>query len=837
MKFCEPAIINQYDILLCGHIHEGSSWSNTNMYGNIFISIAPSNWTCNLRSDSRQYSNGYSLIDYDDSNDKIFCHSRRYNHIGRSFDPNTDLGDEEGIIEYQLPKTGDKKLSEYRYKICDKIINMHKEEINEHLLSSNSQIDAPKDIDELYVEPRISKHDKIDIDIKNRKIDEISSEEIYNSDKNFIIFGEIESGKTLLLDKLVIEYCKKVIKLNKIPIYLNYNDLGNKRIEQVINNYLGIGIKEVTPLLKQHKIVLLIDNLVYIKSRKLLKLIDFIDKNNIQIIATSKTTLQGKVDPQLFSYKLFSQSKVLFLELFNSKQIKQLVEKWFVNDIEYDYPKKVKNVVNTLLALNLPRTPLAISMFLWVMEHQENLKPKNHAAMLQNFIEKLFEKTSIIDVYSHDFDYTNKIVLLTDVAYEMYTKDEENYSMPLLDLTVLIQENLILKKFDFDYQEVLNDFIYRGIISIENKNNIKYARFRYNCFFTYLLMNKMDIDPEFFEFVMSEENYLNFAHEIDYFTALKRTRSDLLITIFTRLKNVFKERIDAIVQTEFGFDSLHKEGENNLLVDLVGEDFVTIMDDNKPRDEQVDNIIDDMNDNAFAEIEIASDSDKYIIKKPDKLTDFQKIDNILYLASKILKNTEEIKIKDLKYDCYVDLIKCSMCYNSLYTERLEQQYKANTLEKQNIGLIKLQQKCAPILNEMALYILMGTVKLKTVIKEKIEKDIINNNISDYEKFTSIFLYADMHAEDSIQYIKRFIKNLKQPYIKDMIMLKLIYYYVFNSKTKERDKIYTDIIADLLKRSSKNGRNNKNEITTFDKGNAIEALKQMKSETIESNKFT
>lgn len=824
-KYCEPAIKNTYDLLMLGHVHEGSNSFQTDMYGNIFISTAPSNWTSNLRSDSREYANGYSIIDYDLDNEKVVIHSRRYNHKKRGYDPNTDIGDSVGIKEYNIPTPEEKKNLKYSQYLCDKLFQMHKEDMNQHLLSYSNQIDAPKDIEELFVNPRLRDRKNLDVSNPNDKI--LTINEIYESDKNFIIFGQKESGKTLLLDKLVIEYIRNIDGLSKIPVYINYNDIGNKRIEQMINNYLGIGIKDVKTILENHKLVILIDDLVYTKSRKLLNLIDFIEKNNVQVIICSNTTLQGDVDPEILSYKIFSQFAIVFLEPFNSKQIKELAQKWFYNDKEYEKPNKVKKIVNTLISLNLPRTPLAISMFLWILNQQDNNKPKNYAAMLQNFIEKLFEKTSVIDVFSQDFDYTNKLILLTEIAYEMYNKNEDNYRMQYIELINFIQDYLIKKKFEFNYQEVLDDFIYRGILVTEFIDSIQYVFFRYNCFFSYMLMNKMDIDPDFLEFALFEDNYLKFVQEIDYFTALKRTRSDILITVFNKLNNVYSEKLLKLKNENFDFDLIGKNLEDMLIVDSIDADIIDNI-NNKPTDNQVDEIVDTINDQTFDEI--ASDKQANIKRKSHEITHFQKMDRILYLSSKLLKNTEETIINNLKYDSYVQIVKCLMYYYKEYFEYISIHAKIN---EENFDLSEIYIKFAPLITQVTLYYTMGTSKLKTIIREKIIHDMTNSNISDYERFVSIFLYADMQGTDFLSYISEFMKSLKHRYIKDMILVKLMYYYTFYSKNKESDKLYVNKIIELLKDSSKTSKKGNHTVSKFDKGGTMNELKKIKEDTLNS----
>jgi predicted MPP superfamily phosphohydrolase len=99
----EKFLFKDYNLLFCGHVHKGSVWTKSGMYGNLFVSMAPANWYYNIRSTDRINANGYSIIDYDIENMQVINHSRRYIH-GKGYDPNTDLGDEQGKLTFQIPR-------------------------------------------------------------------------------------------------------------------------------------------------------------------------------------------------------------------------------------------------------------------------------------------------------------------------------------------------------------------------------------------------------------------------------------------------------------------------------------------------------------------------------------------------------------------------------------------------------------------------------------------------------------------------------------------------------------------------------------------------------------
>ena len=142
-----------------------------------------------------------------------------------------------------------------------------------------------------------------------------------------------------------------------------------------------------------------------------------------------------------------------------------------------------------------------------------------------------------------------------------------------------------------------------------------------------------------------------------------------------------------------------------------------------------------INDQTFEEI--ASDKQVNIKNKSNDVSELQKMDRILYLSTKLLKNTEKATIDNLKYNSYVQIIKCLMYYYKEYLEYINEQVKIN----QKILFFKIYIKFPQVITQFTLYYTIGTSELRTVIREKIINDMNYPDINGYEKFISIFLYA------------------------------------------------------------------------------------------------
>lgn len=803
--FINKNIEKDYDLLCCGHAHKGSNWTQTSsMLGSLLVSCAPSNWAYNMRSDSRKTSNGYSIIDYDKPNRKTKITNLRYLNDSQKFVLNTDLGDN-GISSFTLPSTGEITSEQEEISIASNIKDLHFEELNEHLLSYSTDTGAPKDIDSLFVLPYIVS--KVEYDIEKQK-----EEKTYNLDDicrindNVIIFGTKESGKTVFLDELVIQFTNNIRIYKKIPVRLDFTEFGGRRIETLISRYIKVGIRDMDIFIKNHKIVLLIDNISFsnLYIHQLSGLEKFVTNNpNVNIIATCNQIIEGEPPIELFDFPAFAKFKHKIIKKFRTKQIRELIDKWFSKNEDYDTPNKLEKIVKIFLTLNIPSNPLTISMFLWIFEKKPNYKPLNHAAMLENFVERLFEKTSAKEVYSEEFDYTNKLRLLTDIA--RYIFDNKKYRLPCDELISFITDNLKRKKFEFVGELILDYFLSTGILIKEEYENKIVIKFRFSCFFQYFLMKEMDYDPEFKKYVLKNDNLLKFPNEIDYYTGLKRDQADILKLLISKMNKEYEEINSIINKMQNTYDDIFSIDKS--ITSRLNETFIKKLESTeKPADKELDKTKDKMLEaiNPVKDIELR-----------EEITPREKMERLWTISARVLKNTEWIEDSDLKKNAYKCILKCSMAYSNLYKYFLEK-YLGEIKNVENIDEdIKIIRKLLPLIHQEVLFDLMGTGKLSLVIQEKIDEDKVEHKISDFERFISIFLFADIRKDSSvaIKNVKDFIKTIRKKYIYDMVFFKLMYYF-FLSKNKQKDIIYENLIGETIVRSKKLAKKEKGVIIQY-----------------------
>jgi len=236
---------------------------------------------------------------------------------------------------------------------------------------------------------------------------------------------------------------------------------------------------------------------------------------------------------------------------------------------EVDLQDNMQKLIKSFIDFGLPKTPLSVTLFLWIFEKQEK-KPINNSVLVELFIENLLEKTNIENIYSETFDFTNKKRLLSFVSKYMHDNGDADYSYAVdyVDLLGYFKDYL-KTRFHGQPQKVLDDFIKRGILTYHDDNLV---RFKSAFYFHYFLALHFDYDPTFKEQVFTGENYLSFIEEITYYTGLKRDDVGVLNFTQEKLSEAFGDFNDDIRNNHEKVDKvLESKRDNTLPPTLLGQ--------------------------------------------------------------------------------------------------------------------------------------------------------------------------------------------------------------------------------------------------------------------------
>ena len=468
-----------FDIYFCGHTHSNQAEYCIKPDGKLFTFVAPGVLSKNKLTALNDYKNGFSLIDYNLEEAKATS-TFYIQEYSSNFRINKEIG-KNGVWEINIP-VGEEAQKKMQMQCVILDIKEELSLLNEHLLSYNTASQAPKSLSEIFVMPNIVKR-KDDIesdekeDAKETPIKNLA--EIISSKNNFVIFGTKEAGKTVLLDKILYDILNVVTGANLIPVLLDFNSIEND-ITINIRKYWKKNTNETNDLLLNDNIVLLIDNINFeIENiNQIQNLSNFLKKfPKTRFIATSLQLYENNfsITPEQQSLLQFER---LELKQFKAKQIKTLIQKWFPNSPQYETPKKMNTLINAFMSLNLPRTPFAVSMFLWIIERQQTYRPQNNATLIEKFIEEILDKKNIKGILRDTFDYENKIWLLAEIAHKMLISDQPNYSLPCSDIIKITERHLALRKFPKSYsaRKIINGILNLGVFVEEDS----VIRFRFN---------------------------------------------------------------------------------------------------------------------------------------------------------------------------------------------------------------------------------------------------------------------------------------------------------------------------------------------------------------------
>lgn len=793
-----------YDLHFTGHVHKPDAEYRIHSYGKLYKSIASGTLSNEIRTSSKEYQNGFSIINFDTEDKNITNYFFRYDHLKNSFVPNNSLGDDLGVFRINMLSDIELAVTHEKKSVISNINNDSLIKINSHLITYQTDTKAPKTIDELFVMPTIESTINIDPDKDPEYLKDLK--EIINDSKNYIIFGTKESGKTILLDKILIE-CLKIKKLDSnIPIYIDFAEI-KPDVLSAVKNFMNVNTRKATDLLEQFGVLLLVDNISFDDSEKikLKNLNEILTKYpKSRFIGTYQQLYKDEI-PTDSEYSNYFEYNKLTIRNFKTNQIRNLIKKWFKDNDKYETPKKLQTILTAFQALALPRTPFAVSLFLWIIEKQENFKPINNSTLIENFIEKLLDKHNRNEILSERFDYKNQIRLLADIAHHMYKENDNSYRISFVDLIHFVDNYLIARQFNMNTRIIVERLLSSGIFSYDF-NEKEFIRFRFTCFFEFFLVKKMEVTESFKMEVLSEENYLKFINEIDYFTGLHREETDILEMVVQRMNNIYADLNEILPNNSKSIDDLFTVKES-LVSKLDQKRFIKYLPNNKPTEEDLD---------VQEDHKLEMSNEETDIKKKEEENEYKSLAKILVLAMRILKNSEEISKEGLKQSSFESIIKNSISFAVIYKSTLQQYISMH--DAFNDKELETTNNYLPLLHELFVYSNVGTLKLANIVKRKIDQDITSKTVSEFEKFLIVALYSDIRGPKYLEYLSALIKITKKNYILDMAFVKIVTYYFLRSKDSNTDNIYLNLIGDIFVKTR-----------GYDKSRTIQIYKNKKDE--------
>lgn len=777
----ERLITTNYSMYLCGHTHSPGASCYKRPEGISFVFVAPGILSGNINEDSSQYKNGFGVIDYNESIGRIDS-SIYFQQNAKNFILDKSFAND-GVWSNDIPLG---KEAQHKKDLQNVILNIkeHTESLNEHLLSYHTETKAPKSLTELFVMPKLTLYikDENSDEVKNENISDLRN--IIDSDDNYVIFGTKESGKTILLDKLLTMFIELFPEKGILPIKVDYHQL-KSGIGSSFKEFLLSRRAEAEKIIGNEPVVLLVDNIeLDDENSKILSLFSKYLKNrhNIRFIATCLESLNHELVFNRNYTHLFNFRRIE-IGLMGAKEMMELSQKWNNNQ---DPIQRKQDLAKAFMHLNIPRTPFSVSMFLWVLERQRGFKPQNVSLLIDMYIEMLLKSGDPNkDSGEKEFDYKHKKSLLAYIANGMMESKEQNLSFLHSKVLGLVEEYLTKLEFLKIYSatDILNSFINIGILV--NENGL--LRFRFRCFFEFFLAIWMDEEESFMETVKAD--LLKYHQIVQYYAGLYRGKKELLKFVFDRLNENFEMVIQSVENELKDPDASFKVG-RSIVAELSKKDPGKLMAP-KLSEEEI---------NAQTDLALSfkdKHSSQIEIKRENDLSEYASHIRYLLMAMNVLKNMESIREDGWKYNYYKVILKDVICH-ALYTKKvIEEKIENEQNYEERLYELNFFMRFFPTIYSETLSQNLGSFKMSEIIEKKIHSDNSSHEIvSEFERFLSVFLLYDVNAKDKSSILRDFIASFRHQYMADACYIQLMKYYM-SSESSADDLLYMDLLADLI----------------------------------------
>lgn len=788
-----------FEILFGGHTHSSDTVHSRGTRNKLFTLIAKTAFS-DPREKIDTYKPGYTIVDFDiklDEEIAILCNYRKYVHDRISFDKDVDAAENGEYRDKIILNSSDDEFRKYLV-LTDKTCKAKQEVINSSLVIHGTDSIAPRSLSEIFVLPKLT-----DTPVPMTDLDEnvklFKIEEILDYDRNVLIIGDKETGKSTLLNKLFIEASNSYSKYQVIPVEIDFSELKKRDIKTLVRSFLNEPSHlEIEACLDQGTILVLIDN--YIENddhihavNRLKKFIDEYPENklivttstDINTLLTSENTIFAKKSEE-DSQKEF---KPIFIGSVGVKEFKELAIKWFKRKDSEWIQNNLEKLIKVFEILRIPRTFFSVSLFLWIIEKQENFKPINKANLVQQFLTFILEGLRADNAKAGSYNFDKKVELLTELALFMYNNGDKSVSYSISETKAItcIQENFDLNQLKkLSASEKLNEFIEKGILKHEVNNNC--IRFRYDAFFQFFLSLNIEKNPEFKKEVFSDEKFLSFVDELDYHTGRKRDDFETLDFVRKKLQEAYSE-IDAFIDNNV---DKYFPNESFLLKHINPTNFVSETRANKLSDEEIEEAL-------GTQLEMLPVNDS--IKAKNKIDLKKKFYHALELTARILKNSENIKNPNYVNES-LDLIINKSAKYGVYLQSIIAHNLANNKDDELPLPPEFFITIAPLLNELMLLSWLGTEFLETPLESKLKRYLRmdKKDLSEYELFLTGFIYSDMKLNNYVEYIDKVIDKVENKFILELCFIKVLLYYMFRPMNSSLLPSFEKQMAVLLVKS-------------------------------------
>jgi predicted MPP superfamily phosphohydrolase len=521
---CRPLLLKEFDLLLSGHTHHARPELVDTPTGNAIISEGGALYV------NRRWFNGFCLITLAKEEARAQFDLWRYEDDNAQyvFAPATNVAPL-GVHRFALKNAVEVQRFADVESACRSLLPIITTLANEHMLSSLTDSNAPKSLQELYVSGPLKDRSSLSNDPTNAV--EIAETDLLESEEPVLVFGRRESGKTTLALRLCLMAISAEQK--RIPIYLDLSQIkaGSDYLLRAIKRVIGAAELDLAKHLAQGDLIIVIDNFsnrqrdaraFKRKVDMVTKFIEVNNKNHFVLFSDDTEPVLAKVEK---AEKFDFGYKSVYIHPLRRSNIRELARRWLEPSGQYT-PTNVKAVLDKLAAFNLPRTAQVVSMVLWTLEKERTTGPVNEASLLQRFVEANLNKSDPSNIERATLDFVIKEAFLSHLAHHFKTGDLTQCSKN--DLVLFVVNFFKSRSWHYDAADFVDDLLQRGVLVQYTDDEGTYVQFRFRCLQEYFEARYLQDNTDALDALFQSDGYVDSVREIDIMTGLARNNATIV---------------------------------------------------------------------------------------------------------------------------------------------------------------------------------------------------------------------------------------------------------------------------------------------------------------------
>jgi hypothetical protein len=346
---------------------------------------------------------------------------------------------------------------------------------------------------------------------------------LLKSKDNTLIIGDMGSGKSALLRRLLLETIERNeehLRKFPLPILIRFKQLDlekenvlNVQAEDCIEVALAEQFAQVCPTHDP------IDIIADLNAGNLMVLIDGLDELQEEEAILSALTIVNRFAKrypktriilssrmlELFkTTKLLSRFKVYRILAFSSKQIKQLINNWFGKD-SVEGKRLINLVTNPVAYTLIPSTPLALALVAVLYENGQQDLPANLTELFSKYTELALGRWDMGKEIKSQISWVYKKLALRKVSWDALLSGETGIQID--DLWNKIEQLRDERALSFSSDVLIDEILQRSDLLIQNE----YGKFdfKHRGFLDYLAGEELNSRPDACEIIVEKFNDLN----------------------------------------------------------------------------------------------------------------------------------------------------------------------------------------------------------------------------------------------------------------------------------------------------------------------------------------